>query len=148
MQQYPTSEKMAKTFKFDIITPDGIVFSGSVDSLRAPGTEGGFGVLADHAPFMTTVGIGVIQVRMAENGSGTRDRLFAVSGGFIEVLQNSVTMLAETCELAKDIDLDRAKVALQRAKERLQSPGPEVDIIRAQLAMQRALNRIKVAESI
>jgi F-type H+-transporting ATPase subunit epsilon len=138
---------MAKPFKFDIITPDGIVFSGKVDSLRAPGSEGGFGVLADHAPFMTTVGIGVIQISMAENGSRSGDRLFAVSGGFIEVLQNSVTMLAETCEPAEKIDLDRAKAALQRAKDRLQSSGPEIDIIRAQLAMQRALNRIKVAES-
>jgi F-type H+-transporting ATPase subunit epsilon len=138
---------MAKTFKFDIITPDGIVFSGKVDSLRAPGSEGGFGVLADHAPFMTTVGIGVIQARLVENGSASGDRLFAVSGGFIEVLQNSVTMLAETCEPAEKIDLERAKAALQRAKDRLQAPGPEIDIIRAQLAMQRALNRIKVAES-
>jgi F-type H+-transporting ATPase subunit epsilon len=139
---------MAKTFKFDIITPDGIVFSGNVDSLRAPGAEGGFGVLADHAPFMTTVGIGVIQINGVENGSGSSDRLFAVSGGFIEVLQNSVTMLAETCEPAEEIDLERAKASLQRARDRLQSSGPDIDIIRAQLAMQRALNRIKVAESV
>ena len=139
---------MAKTFKFDIITPDGIVFTGNVDSLRAPGSEGGFGVLADHAPFMTTMGIGVVQISVAENGSGSSDHLFAVSGGFVEVLQNSVTMLAETCEPAEGINLERAKAALQRARDRLQSSGPETDIIRAQLAMQRALNRIKVAESV
>lgn len=131
---------MAKKFKFDITTPDGIVFSGEVESLRVPGSEGGFGVLADHAPFATTTTIGMVEIK--EDG---KSKYFATSGGFIEVLDNSVSLLAETCEPAENIDKIRAEEALKRAKKRLASPGPDVDIIRAQSAMQRALNRLKIA---
>ena len=131
---------MAKKFKFDITTPDGIVFSGEVESLRAPGSEGGFGILADHAPFATTTTIGMVEIK--ENG---KPKYFATSGGFIEVLDNSVSLLAETCEAADDIDKERAEDALERANKRLDSPGPDVDIIRAQLAMRRALNRLQIA---
>jgi F-type H+-transporting ATPase subunit epsilon len=132
---------MAKTFKFDIITPDGLIFSEEVESLRAPGANGGFGVLADHAPFMTTTTIGPVEAV----AKGKR-RFFAASGGFIEVLQNSVTLLAETCEPAEKIDVERARAAEQRARERLESHDPDLDIIRAQLALQRALNRMDVAK--
>ena len=128
-------------FKFDIVTPDGIVFSGDVESLRAPGTEGGFGVLANHAPFMTTTTVGTIEAKVDGNV-----KYFATSGGFVEVLENAVTMLAETCEPAEDIDVERAEAALLRAQKRLESPDPEVDIIRAQLAVHRALNRIRIAK--
>ena len=132
---------MAKTFKFDIITPDGLVFSDEVESLRAPGANGGFGVLADHAPFMTITTVGPV-----EAASKDKHRYFATSGGFVEVLQNSVILLAETCEPAEDIDVERAEAAVKRAQERLKSPSPEVDIIRARLALQRALNRVSVAK--
>ncbi len=131
---------MAKKFKFDITTPDGIVFSGEIESLRAPGSEGGFGILADHAPFATTTTIGMVEIKENE-----KPKFFATSGGFIEVLDNSVSLLAETCEAADDIDKERAEDALERANKRLVSPGPDVDIIRAQLAMRRALNRLKIA---
>lgn len=131
---------MAKKFKFDITTPDGVVFSGEVESLRAPGSEGGFGVLADHAPFSTTTTIGMVEIKV--NG---KSKYFATSGGFIEVLDNAVSLLAETCEAAEDIDKIRAEEALERARKRLASSGPDVDIIRAQSAMQRALNRLKIA---
>ena len=133
---------MAKTFKFEIITPDGVVFSSEVTSIRAPGADGGFGVLTDHAPFMTTTTVGVIEANV--NGD---HKYFATSGGFVEVLENAVTMLAETCEPAEDIDVERAEEALQRAQQRIKSSDSDIDIIRAQSAMQRALNRLKIAKS-
>jgi len=136
--------------KFDIITPDGVVFSGKVESLIAPGTSGSFGVLVNHAPFMTTTTIGKVEITRKANGSASAPKLvqqyFATSGGFIEVLDNKVTLLAETCEPAENIDIDRAEAALKRARERLKSPNRDIDIIRAELALKRALNRIKVAK--
>jgi F-type H+-transporting ATPase subunit epsilon len=141
---------MAGTFKFEIITPDGIVFQGEVESVQAPGTYGSFGVLVDHAPFMTTTTVGKVEVVAEEKGGDkvvARRRHFASSGGFIEVLHNSVTLLAETCEAAENIDIERAKAALKRAQERLKSRGPDLDILRAEFAMKRALNRIKIATS-
>jgi len=137
--------------KFDIITPDGVVFSGNVESLVAPGTSGSFGVLVNHAPFMTTTTIGKIEITRKGNGSASAPKLlkqyFATSGGFIEVLDNQVILLAETCEAAEKIDIERAEASLKRAQERLKSPRQDIDIIRAELAMKRALNRIKVAKN-
>jgi F-type H+-transporting ATPase subunit epsilon len=132
---------MAKTFKFDITTPDGKVFSGDVESLKVPGSQGSFGVLTDHAPFMTTTTIGAVEAVV----NGQR-QYFATSGGFVEVSHNVVTLLAETCEAAEDIDVERAKAALGRARQRLESRGRDVDIIRAQSALNRALNRIKISQ--
>jgi len=135
----------ATALKLDIITPDGIVFRGDVESLRAPGAEGSFGVLVNHAPFMTTIGIGIVEV--TEKNAQGKSRLFATSGGYFEVLHNSVSLLAETCEPAEKIDIERAQAAMKRAHERLKSPRPEIDIVRAQTALHRALNRIKVAQA-
>jgi F-type H+-transporting ATPase subunit epsilon len=137
--------------KFDIITPDGVVFSGKVESLIAPGASGSFGVLVNHAPFMTTTTIGKVEITRKENGSASAPKVvhqcFATSGGFIEVLDNEVTLLAETCEAAENIDIERAEAALKRARERLKSHVQDLDIFRAELAMKRALNRIKVANN-
>jgi F-type H+-transporting ATPase subunit epsilon len=136
--------------KFDIITPDGVVFSGKVESLVAPGASGSFGVLMNHAPFMTTLAIGKVEITRKTDGSASSSKqekqYFATSGGFIQVLDNQVTLLAETCEPADKIDIERAEAALKRAQERLKSPTKDIDIIRAEFAMKRALNRIKVAK--
>lgn len=102
-------------------------------------------MLVNHAPFMTTIGIGMVEV--TEKNARGKPRYFATSGGFVEVLHNSVSLLAETCEPAEEIDLERAQAAMKRAHERLRSPSSEIDIVRAQLALHRALNRIKVAQT-
>ncbi len=131
-----------KTFKLEVITPSRVVFSeDDVTSVVAPGVEGYLGVLANHAPLMTALAIGHIDFKRVD---GSADEM-AVSGGFMEVFENTVTVLAETAELKEEIDLERAERAVRRAEERIAAHGPDVDIDRASAALQRAINRLNVA---
>ena len=129
------------TFKLDIVTPERTVYSGRIQSLRAPGSEGGFGVLPRHAPMLAALQTGPLSC-VAEDGE--HRRCMAVSGGFIEVLHDSVTILAETIEFAEEIDEARAREARDRAFKRLSQPQ-KIDEARAHAALMRALNRLKVA---
>ena len=134
-----------QTFKLTIATPTGWVTTDDVESLIVPGTEGYLGILADHAPMMTTIGIGVLVYR----DSAGYDHVFAVTQGFLEVSDNVVTILADAAETKEQIDLQRAKEALKRAQERLEQAAAgdtRWDIQRARQAYQRALNRIQIAE--
>jgi F-type H+-transporting ATPase subunit epsilon len=129
-----------KNFHLDIVTPTKQVFSGDVDSVIAPGTEGQFQILHDHTRFLVTIQIGEIKVK--EQG---KEQSYATSGGFVEVHENSVSILAETAETAEDIDIERSREAEQRAKKRLEeSHDEEVDSERARLALFRALNRMQI----
>ncbi|NOZ55237.1 MAG: F0F1 ATP synthase subunit epsilon [Calditrichaeota bacterium] len=130
-----------KTFQFEIVTPEGKVYSETVESVIAPGVDGYFGVLAGHTPFMTALKIGEIRVRT--HGETV---LFATTGGFVEVLPHRMTLLAETAEEASRIDVSRALAAKERAEKRLKSRSPDVDVERARLALARALNRLRVAQ--
>lgn len=131
-----------KTLKLEVVTPARVVFSeDDVTSVVAPGVEGYLGVLANHAPLMTALAIGHVDFRRAD---GTSDEM-AISGGFMEVYENTVTVLAETAELASEIDLHRAEEAVKRAEERVASQDPEVDMERARIALMRAVNRLNVA---
>jgi F-type H+-transporting ATPase subunit epsilon len=134
-----------KTFKLEVITPDRVVFSeDDVTSVVAPGVEGYLGVLANHAPLMTALAIGHVDFRRAD---GSADEM-AISGGFMEVFENTVTILAETAELASEIDLERAEAAVHRAEERIASHRPDIDMDRAQAALHRAMNRLNVARRV
>lgn len=131
-----------KTFKLEVVTPDRVVLSDDqIVSVTAPGSEGYFGMLANHAPMMTQLKIGKLEYRRADDTSDA----MAISGGFLEVFENAVTVLAESAEMAGDIDLDRAEQAKTRAEERLSRSTEEVDFERAQIALKRAINRINVA---
>ncbi len=130
-----------KTFQFEIVTPEGKVYSEAVESVIAPGVDGYFGVLAGHTPFMTALKIGEIRVR-----KGEETVLFATTGGFVEVLPHRMTLLAETAEEASRIDVSRALAAKERAEKRLKSRTPDVDVERARLALARAMNRLRVAQ--
>lgn len=132
---------MSKTFTVEVITPDRMVLSEKVISVVAPGALGSFGVLANHAPIMSELGIGHLDIQRADE---TRDAI-AVSGGFVEVLHNKVTVLADTAELKGEIDVDRAESARRRAEQRLAEAGEEIDYERARAALLRAINRIKAA---
>jgi len=129
-----------KKFTLEILTPACIVYSGEATYLRAPGIEGSFGVLANHIPFLTALDIGEIEVEI-----GNKKRFFATSGGFIEVLNNTISVLAETAEAAEEIDIQRAKQAKERAEKRLHEHSAEVNVARARAALARALTRLKVA---
>jgi len=130
-----------KTFRLEIITAGKVVFQDEATSVTAPGTMGGFQVLYDHAPLISTMEIGEIKV-MDKNGNKI---LFATSGGFVEVNENAVVVLAETAELASQIDTGRAKASGERASLRITSAEVGLDVERAQQSMRRSLNRLRVA---
>lgn len=133
-----------RALKLEVITPDRVVLSdGEVVSVTAPGVGGYMGVLVNHAPVMTELAVGELDFRRVD---GSTDAM-AVSGGFMEVYENTITVLAETAERRGEIDIRRAEEALLRAERRLAAHPPEVDIDRAQAALLRALNRLRVAQS-
>lgn len=135
---------MAKAYQLEIVTPERLVFSGEVVSLSAPGVEGGFGVLANHTPFMSALEAGVIRL---EDALGVEARI-AISGGFFEVSKNHAIVLAEAAELAAEVDRDRARTALQRARELLSHPTAGIDLDRARRAAHRAEARLKAAGAV
>jgi F-type H+-transporting ATPase subunit epsilon len=133
------------TFHFRLVTPQRLVREAPIVSLQAPGSEGYLGVLAHHAALITSLRPGRLEVR---DGEGKR-ALYCVGGGFLEVSENSATVLADSAEPAGEIDVPRAKAALQRAEGRLRGTaepdGHPVDRDRAMRALERAKNRLAIA---
>ena len=126
----------------EIVTPGHLVASETVDEVVLPGTEGYLGVLPGHAPLLTGLAAGEISYR-----SGGRARYLAVSGGFAEVLRHRVSVLAETCERAEEIDVARANDARDRAKSEIgRADGAEADLRNAASRLERAEVRIAVAK--
>lgn len=134
---------MAENIRLEIVTPEKEVVKEDVQIVVAPGSEGEFGVLIGHTPFLTTLKLGNIRYRDA---SGV-ERVIFVSGGFAEALPKKVTVLAESAERRRDIDVERAKSALDRAQKRLDAKREDIDFIRAKAALERALHRLRVAEN-
>ena len=136
---------MAGELKLEVVTPDKAVVSDVAKTVVAPGAYGQFGVLPGHTTFLTTLQTGMI--RYQEQGGS--ERVVFVNGGFAEVSLDTVTVLAESAERRKDIDVERAKAAEKRAEERLTeaSRKEDIDFQRAQAALQRAIARLKVAET-
>jgi len=130
-----------KTFHLEIVTPRKVVFSADVTSFSAPGVVGGFQVLKSHAPLLSAIQVGEVKVT---DTAGTETR-YATSGGFVEVRENHVVMLAETAERAEEIDRKRAEEAKNRAQKRITEKRLEIDVDRARAALARAFNRLKVA---
>ncbi len=130
-----------KSFKLQIVTPQRVVFNGEVISFTAPGTVGSFQVLYNHAPLLSSITIGEAKLTDTQG----KEIHYATSGGFVEVKDNEVTLLAETAEKADEIDVPRAEQAKARAQQRLAEKKPETNLERAQIALSRALNRLKVA---
>ncbi len=125
----------------EIATPMRLAVAETVDEVVAPGVQGYFGVLPGHAPFLTTLGTGEIMYRV-----GRDERHLAVAGGFAEVRNDKVIVLADTAERPEEIDRDRAARARERAERRLSARSPEdVDFARASAALARALARLQVA---
>ena len=131
---------MAK-LSLEIVTAERLVYSADVDVIIAPGIEGQLGILPQHAPLMTMLQPGELMVRR----DGEEQSIF-VSGGFLEVQGDKVTVLADTAERADEIDIARAEEAKLRADQRIALPSTEADHARVQAAMLRSLMRLKVAE--
>lgn len=126
----------------DIVTAERIVYSEQeVDEIIAPGAAGEFTVLPRHAPFMTMIVPGVVVIR-----KGGEEIEMAVSGGFLEVRDNRVVVLADSAERAEEIDAERAEQARQRAQDRVAGEATEADTARAMVALERSLVRLKVVE--
>ena len=135
---------MAEKIQLEIVTPKGAVFSDKVDIVTAPGYAGDFGVLANHAPMLSTIKIGVLLYK--KDG---KDYSMMVSGGFCEVSHNKSTFLVESAEYGPDIDVDRALLAKERAEKRLAQAiqqQEKINRVRAEVALQRALARLKAAK--
>jgi F-type H+-transporting ATPase subunit epsilon len=133
---------MAENIRLEVVTPEKQVVNEMVQIVMAPGSMGEFGVLSGHTPFMTSLKTGAVHYR-DESG---KDRYVFVSGGFAEALPDRVTVLAESAEKKDDIDLDRAKAAMERAEKRLQDRSKEnIDFVRAKAALERAMMRIRLA---
>lgn len=132
---------MAGNLYVEIVAPHGRVFQGEASGVQAPGVEGSFEVRYNHAPMIAAFEVGSLAVTTPAG----EHIAFATSGGFLEVLNNTVTVLAETAEPGSQIELDRAKAAEERALERLRERPADVDRDRAERALERARNRVRVA---
>ena len=121
----------------EIITAERQVYSDEVDMVIAPGFDGQLGILPMHAPLMTMLKPGELTVR--KDGE---NMYVAVSGGFMEVLGNKVSVLADACERSDEIDEQRAEQAIQRAQERLANRGSDMELERAVSALRRAQVRV------
>ena len=131
---------MEDSFRLRIVTPYREVVMEDVGEAQVPGKEGYLGILPGHAPLISMLKVGEISYRRGRDSSH-----LAVSGGFVEVLPDQVTILAETAEKSDEIDVARAQSAKERAEKRLRSPDPDLDLNRAGIALERALIRLQVA---
>ncbi|MCE7934696.1 MAG: F0F1 ATP synthase subunit epsilon [Chlorobi bacterium CHB2] len=132
-----------KKFQVEIVTPRRTVFQGEATLIALPGVVGPFQVLIHHAPLLTALEVGNIRIVSPEG----KEEHFATSGGFVEVRNNVVTVIAETVEPSAEIDIERARRARDRAEQRIvqarTTPGSGIDTARAHAALARSINRLK-----
>lgn len=128
-----------ETFKAQLLTPEGSRFEGDVLSVRVPGSNGSFQMLKNHAPIVSSLGLGKITIKQ----KGAEDLNFAVNGGFIEMSQNQLTILAEKAEKSTDIDLEDAENRRDEIRDKIESMDYRTEEVEDELAI--AENRLKVA---
>jgi F-type H+-transporting ATPase subunit epsilon len=126
----------------EIVTPERLAYSDTVDSVVLPGSEGELGVLPHHAPLVSMLGVGELRIR-----KGGAEESFAIAGGFLQVRPDKVVVMAETADMASEIDLEKAQEARREAERALEEvSGEPADLARARAQLQTALLRIRVAE--
>jgi F-type H+-transporting ATPase subunit epsilon len=126
--------------RLDVVTAERLVYSGDVDLVVAPGSEGELGILPRHAALMTTLKAGALRVK-----TGTEEVDLAIGGGFLEVRDNRVLVLADSAERAEEIDIERAHAAEARARQLLLERSQTADLGLAEAALRRSQVRLKVA---
>ena len=128
--------------RLEIVTPERLAYEDDVDSVVCPGSEGELGILPHHAPLLSTLGVGELRIR-----KGGSEESFAIAGGFLQVRPDKVVVMAETADLASDIDLEKAQEARREAERALEGGYHEgADLSAARAALQQALLRVRVAE--
>ena len=126
----------------EIVTPEKLAYSGEADMVIAPGIEGELGSLPHHTPLITTLGVGELRIK-----HGGSEESFAIIGGFLQVRPDKVVVMAETADLASDIDLEKAQEARRAAEHALEGGSQEpADLASARAQLQQSLLRIRVAE--
>ncbi len=127
----------------EIVTPERLAYSDTVDAVNLPGVEGELGVLPHHAPLVSMLGVGELRIR-----KGGTEESFAIVGGFLQVRPDRVVVMAETADMASEIDLEKAQEARRDAERTIEgTPATEaVDLAAARAQLQQALLRIRVAE--
>jgi F-type H+-transporting ATPase subunit epsilon len=126
----------------EIVTPERLAYSEEVDAVVLPGGMGELGILPHHAPLVSTLGVGELRIRR-----GGEEELFAIAGGFLQVRPDKVVVMAETADLASEINLEKAQEARREAEKALESGFQEgADLAAARAALQHALLRIRVSE--
>jgi len=126
----------------EVVTPERVVYSGQAEMVIARGVQGDLGILPNHMPLVSPLKTAPVRIKT----EGEKEVKMAVSGGFMEVRGDKVTILAETAELPGDIDVERAKAAKERAEKRLAEKYAELDVQRAERALQRAMARLDVTK--
>lgn len=127
-----------KKLHLKITTHERIVFDSDVDEIYAKGTQGEFGILPGHIPFMSALDIGITKVVI-----DGKPKLFTVMGGVFQLTGNQAMILTQAAESAEEIDIERAEEAKKRAKERLENENDTTDVQRAEVALARAFARLK-----
>ncbi len=134
---------MADNIKLEIVTPEKAIVSEDAQIVMAPGSEGEFGVLSGHTPFLTTLKVGSLRY----NDANGKEKFVFINGGFAEALPDKVTVLAESAERRKHIDADRAQTALDRAQKRVDNNSDDIDFVRAKAALNRAIQRVSLVKT-
>ena len=128
--------------QLEIVTPEKLAYSDEVDAVVLPGSQGELGVLPHHAPLVSTLGVGELRIR-----KGTNEESFAIVGGFLQVLPDKVVVMAETADMASEIDVAKAEEARREAERALETGYVEgADLSAARASLQQALLRLRVAE--
>jgi F-type H+-transporting ATPase subunit epsilon len=131
------------TLPLRIVSPERVTWEGAVESVTVPAVNGGLGILPGHAPLLAQLAEGVVHVKGGDAGG---EKVLAVSGGFVEVMNGRVSLFAETAELAEEIDAERARQAVEQAQRALKASPTEVLDETVVAAMRRAMVRLHVAE--
>lgn len=132
---------MADMFKLKVVTPDEMFYEGEASMVELTTTEGQIGVYAGHIPLTAIVSPGVLSIHEA-----SEVKKAALHAGFIEILPDQITILAEVVEWPDEIDVKRAEEARIRAERRIKDNSPQIDMVRAELALKRAIARLEIKQ--
>ena len=133
--------KKKVTTQLEVVTPEGVAYENQITALEAPASDGLIGIWPRHAPLVTALQIGVLEVKIGE-----QQLPIPVSDGFMEVTPQEIKIVVRTAEHPGEIDVERAESARERAEQRLQSDSGQIDFARAEAALERALARLEAVD--